>query len=102
MIQMPDIPKLPILNPLTHSDLVKDELSKGLKFNTSHTSDNRPNPLLVSSSALLGSNKHGGSGDDIRITNSQYNKIVRKSLVIQTNIKTMPKKNWTAGKKSTL
>lgn len=79
---MPDIPKLPILNPLTHSDLVKDELSKGLKFNTSQTSENRPNHLVVSSSGILGSNKHGGSGDDIKITNSQYNKIVRSLSVI--------------------
>lgn len=76
--KIPDIPKLPILNPLTHSDLVKDELSKGLKFNHTKSSENKLNPMLGTSSGHLDSNKNEGSGEDIRISNSQYNRIMSK------------------------
>lgn len=74
--KIPEIPKLPIMYPLTHSDLVKDDLSKGLKFNTIKANDNKFSPGMGSSSGHLDSQKLGSSGEDIKISNSQYNKIM--------------------------
>ena len=59
---------------------MRDELSKGLKFNQTKSSDNKFNPLLGTSSGNLESNKNAASGEDIKISNTQFNKIMSKMI----------------------